>query len=82
MPRPSQYFHARGFLFRGRAPLSDPEAYNDFINRTWPAPDLVSDLDAGVLPYGLIIQAEGGGAGVVVDDPAGGQKIAPIFEVI
>lgn len=82
MPRPSQLFHARGFLFRGRAPLSDPEEYNDFIGRTWPAPDLISDLNAGILPTGLIIQANGGFAGVVVDDPEGGQMVAPIFEVI
>ena len=76
-------FRARGFVFPpGRFSLTDPEDYHDFKDKTWKDIEMLSDLKAGVLPPGLIILADGGGAGVVVDDPDGGQMIKPVAEVI
>ena len=62
--------------------MSDPEDYHDFCDKVWKEVEIVSDLRAGVLPPGLIIQAEGGIAGVVVNDPEGGQMVKPITGVL
>jgi hypothetical protein len=71
--------HTKGFLFPGRANFSDPADYTDFVDRTFTSLDFRPMLDNGVLPLGLIIQAEEGGIlgplGVVVVDPLGGQKV-------
>lgn len=76
-------FRSRGFVFPpGRYAMTDPEDYHDFINKSWTEIEMVSDLKAGVLPPGLIIKPGDGIAGVVVDDPEGGQMVRPIAEVV
>lgn len=46
----------RGFLFLGRAPLSDPEDYNDWIEKAFTMTEFEKMLNDEVLPAGLIVQ--------------------------
>lgn len=79
MSRYAYRFRAVGILFPpDRPPLDDPAQYHDLRGLTWDVEQITADLRNGNLPAGLIIvpvDVPGGRAGVVVEDPKGGQMV-------
>jgi len=45
-----------GIIFNERSAIDDVEVCQDFINLKWSRSELYSDIQAGVLPPGTIIQ--------------------------
>lgn len=82
MSRCAYRFRAVGILFPpDRPPLDDPAGYHDLRGMTWDVEGITEDLRNGNLPPGLIIapvDLPGGLAGVVVEDPKGGQMVRPL----
>jgi hypothetical protein len=76
-----QRFRCRGFIFPDRKQFTDPYDYFDFAERTWLKEELRSDLTAGVLPLGMILETPGY-VPVVVQPAARGQCVIAITEVM